>query len=235
MMTAGSMATNMGKMKGSLMGSGPGLKPVVAGGPAAGEYPAAKSGETYDVLLIAFENDTNNYHFLPHVVYVEPGATIKWHHTAKGISERRTHTTTAITPNTMPGYPRLIPTDASAWDSGMLPGVGPFEYERVSGKGEVNKGPFSHTFEKQGVYVYLCQNHFGFGMAAAVVVGDLWKENRGDGWEPAMTNPISPSRIPEEDPGWAKTISMKINKAIRPFIWNGKKSKKTPESPPWMR
>ncbi|MFB6254038.1 MAG: hypothetical protein ABEI06_05465, partial [Halobacteriaceae archaeon] len=94
----------------------------------------------------------------------------------------------------------------------------------------------------KGVYIYLCQNHFGFGMAGAIVVGDLYSQTvqgmsdakkREIGWAPGMTNPVVASKLGEEDPRFAKTIAGKINNAIRPFIWNGKKSKKKPPSPPW--
>lgn len=254
MMVEGSMGPNMKP----LMQMG---LPVTRGGPGAGNYPAevgehpiekvAKKEEKMDALatlMIAYENQTNNYHFIPHVQWVEPGTSVFWKHTNMGISEDTTHTTTAVTSNTMPGYPRLIPVEADAWDTGFMPGAMKSEFEYVTGDddgtdiavkddpgpGVIEHGPFKYTFTERGVYIFLCQNHFGFGMAGAVVVGDQWKQNRGEGWSPGMTQPINPSVIEEEDPRFAKTISMKINQAIRPFIWNGKKSKKVPASPPWM-
>jgi len=31
---------------------------------------------------------------------------------------------------------------------------------------------FSHTFEKEGIYVYICTPHIGAGMGGAVIVGN---------------------------------------------------------------
>lgn len=213
----------------------PGLdQKVTIGDPATGKYPAKpgpdpatkmKDDKFVDVLMVAYgEDQTNNYHFLPHVAWIEPGTTVRWSHTAKGISERRTHTITAITPDLMAGYPRLIPGDAEGWDSGFRPGVKMgHPHERISQTG-FEIGALTKTFEEPGVYLYLCQNHYGLsGMAGAIVVGKQWGENHGDGWGPAMTTPTSEikSQIMEADPVNGKPIVMKLQK-LRKFIERGK-------------
>ncbi|MFB6197149.1 MAG: plastocyanin/azurin family copper-binding protein, partial [Halobacteriaceae archaeon] len=105
------------------------------------------------------------------------------------------------------------------------------------GPGFVEHGPFMHKFTEPGVYIFLCQNHFGFGMAGVIVVGPQHGGNQGKGWSPAMTTSGIKEQImqAEEDPRFAKTISMKINNALRPFVWNGTKKKGIPkgESPTW--
>lgn len=69
--------------------------------------------------------------------------------------------------------PLLIPTDAETWNSG------PFA---------AKKDPYERTFETPGVYMYYCMPHKDFGMAGALVVGDV---GPGDpGWGPGMTEPV---------------------------------------------
>lgn len=61
----------------------------------------------------------------------------------------------------------------------------------------LGRGPFVHEFTEEGVYLYYCQNHHEFKMAAAVVVGELWGEDGTEavenpsGWSPAMTRDTS--------------------------------------------
>lgn len=197
-----------------------GMSPV-AGAPKHGDYPATPNDEGYvDVLMIAYEDQSDNYHFMPHVAWVEPGTTVRWMHTAKGISEPRTHSATAITPTTMGGFPRLIPEGVEPFDSGFLPGVHGRPYQEITDTG-IDPGPYTHTFEQPGVYFYVCQNHYGVsGMAGAIVVGKLWEENEGGpGWAPGMTADLS--GIVEADPVNGPTIKEKIEHDLRAMIHAG--------------
>jgi plastocyanin len=213
-MTEGSIGANMQPMM--QMGF-----EAMVGSPAMDEYPAEPNDEGFvDVAMIAYDDDTNNYHFMPHVVWVEPGTTVRWAHTAKGISERRTHSATAITPELMAGYPRLIPENGASFDSGLLPGSHDSEFDAVGETELIRYGPYTHTFEEKGVYFYLCQPHYGVsGMAGAVVVGELWEENQGEGWSPGMTADLSP--IVEADPVNGPVIKEKIEGDLRTMVRHG--------------
>ena len=92
---------------------------------------------------------STEYHFDPHVTWVEAGGTVTWR------LESGTHTATAY--HSENDQPRLVPEGTDAWDSGML-----------SEEGET----FEHTFETEGVYHYLCKPHEQFGMVATVIVGE---------------------------------------------------------------
>lgn len=190
---------------------------AMAGSPAMGQYPATPNDEgVVDVVMAAYEDDSDNYHFMPHVAWVEPGTTVRWAHTMEGISEARTHSATAITPDLMAGYPRLIPEGADGFDSGFLPGVHGSEYQAITDD-TIGPGPFTHTFEQKGVYMYVCQNHYGIsGMAGAIVVGELWGENEGPGWSPGMTADLHP--IVEADPVNGPVIREKIAGDLRTMI-----------------
>ncbi|MFB6105003.1 MAG: plastocyanin/azurin family copper-binding protein [Halobacteriaceae archaeon] len=185
------------------------------GAPAHGEYPAEPQtmemeGMTMQgvkVDMVAKPDSTNNYHFMPHVAWVEPGTKVIWGHAdIDGISEPVPHTVTAFGANQY--FPRLIPPDAHEFDSGYIAGLhGQKSVEHgidhrfnqrisdllVSHGNPLRRGPFTHTFEHEGVYLYYCQNHHGFKMAGAIVVGELWGENGAEavqdphGWSPAMT------------------------------------------------
>ena len=185
------------------------------GAPAHGEYPAAPQTmsmegmemEGVTVKMVAKPDDSNNYHFMPHVAWVEPGTTVIWSHAdIEDISEPRPHSVTAI--GGADYFPRFIPESAATFDSGFIPGLHGTKSvtdgvdERFNGRvsrilqdlgNPVGRGPFTHTFEEEGVYMYYCQNHHGFKMAAAVVVGELWGEGGTEavddpsGWSPAMT------------------------------------------------
>ncbi|MFB6130546.1 MAG: plastocyanin/azurin family copper-binding protein [Salinigranum sp.] len=180
--------------------------PMFGGGPDN-----LKSGDEVMVHAVAMADDSNNYHFFPHVVWVEPGTTVKWEHFVKPhVSVARVHTSTALSGKHF-GV-RLIPESAQGWDSKLMAGTGSmmsseqrfFDAEENGGitndigKQVVNsesnqlRGGFSHTFEKQGVYMYYCQNHYKFNMAGAVVVGPLSGKNKAEGWAPAMTADLSP-------------------------------------------
>ena len=180
--------------------------PMFGGGPDDLE-----SGDEVMVNAVALADDSNNYHFFPHVVWVEPGTTVKWeHYVEPDVSVARVHTATALSGEHF-GV-RLIPEGAESWDSGLMAGTGSMmsvkqeffdpsenagitnDYGKqvINGESDQIGGGFSHTFEQQGVYLYYCQNHYKFLMAGAVVVGPLSGDNEGDGWSPAMTADLSP-------------------------------------------
>ncbi|MFB6239947.1 MAG: hypothetical protein ABEH81_16575, partial [Halopenitus sp.] len=76
------------------------------GAPAKDAYPAQpqtmemEEGGTLEavvVRMVAKPDDSNNYHFMPHVAWVEPGTKVAWMHAdIKNVSEPRTHSATAI-------------------------------------------------------------------------------------------------------------------------------------------
>ncbi|MDS0282681.1 cupredoxin domain-containing protein [Haloarcula onubensis] len=99
--------------------------------------------------------DSTEYHFDPHVTWVEPGGTVTWR------LESGTHTATAYHPGN--DQPRLVPEGTAAWDSGTM-----------SEEGET----FEHTFETEGVYHYYCTPHESFGMLATVIVGQPHLEDQ---------------------------------------------------------
>ena len=182
------------------------------GAPAHGEYPAEPSQfemempeghmemEAVTVAMTAPTDDSNNYHFMPHVAWVEPGQTVFWEHfSQEGVSERRTHTVTSFGGGDL--FMRLIPEAASHFDSGFRAGTHGLDqdeliderYNREMVDQIGQEGGFSHEFEEEGVYFYYCQPHHSFKMAGAVVVGELWGEGGSEsvtdpsGWGPAMT------------------------------------------------
>lgn len=101
-----------------------------------------------------FEESTE-YHFDPHVTWVDVGGTVTWR------LESGSHTATAYHPGN--DQPRLVPEGTEPWDSGTM-----------SEEGET----FEHTFETEGVYHYLCKPHEQFGMIATVVVGNPHPEDQ---------------------------------------------------------
>lgn len=118
----------------------------------------------------------SQFHFMPHVGYVEPGTTVEWVHAGNGDS---LHSVTSMHPEQP--EPALCPPDSKPFNSG------PFG---------AKKDPYRHTFEEPGVYVYYCMPHKAFGMAAAMVVGHV---NEGEpGWSPAMTNDLADLKYPIE-------------------------------------
>lgn len=213
-MLAGSQASGMAFMQGV-----EGLS-MFAGAPAHGEYPASPmpmemegmSMEGVPVKMVAKPDDSNNYHFMPHVAWVEPGTQVSWSHAdIDGVSQPRGHSVTSFGAGDF--FPRFIPEEASHFDSGYIAGLHGEKSrsegidERFNGRisdrltdlgNPLGRGPFTHTFEHEGVYMYYCQNHHGFKMAAAVVVGELWGEGGTEavsdphGWSPAMTRDPEP-------------------------------------------
>lgn len=188
--------------------------PMTKGAPAMGEYPASPSQiemempdgmhmemEAVSVATIAPTDDSNNYHFMPHVVWVEPGQMVFFEHfNEPGFSERRTHTVTSFGAGGL--FPRMIPAGAQHFDSGFRAGTHGSEgggdptiderFNRKMVRLVGQEGGFALGFEQKGVYMFYCQNHHEFRMAGAVVVGEIWGEDghAGEepvGWAPAMT------------------------------------------------
>lgn len=232
-MLAGSQAPSMGFMQ-----DVEALK-MFKGAPAMGNYPAKPKTMTMEgmemtgvmVRLVAKPDDSNNYHFMPHVAWVEPGTTVMWAHAdIEGVSQPRGHTVTAFGANHM--LPRLFPTDARPFDSGFIPGLHGQKSveegidhrfnqrisERItsvensehlsSRERPVPRGPFMVKFHKPGAYFYYCQNHHQFRMAGAIVVGPYYGEHGDEHDSVSQPNPD----------GWgpamtAKNVHEKIHEA----------------------
>lgn len=239
-MTSGSIDASMSYVMGH-----EGLM-MTKGAPATGDYPASPSqiemqmpsGEHMEmaavtVATIAPTDDSNNYHFMPHVVWVEPGQTVFWeHYNEEGFSERRTHTATSFGANGL--FMRLIPEGASHFDSGYRAGThgsqggGDPSIDERFNRGMVRslggvEGGFAHTFEQKGVYLYYCQPHHEFKMAGAVVCGEIWGEDGQGGeepvgWDPAMTADVSV--IPEMDPYHGEAVLAQVHE-LRELIHGG--------------
>lgn len=105
-------------------------------------------GEPVDNAEVKMVTNDNGTHFEPHTIRVKSGGTVTW------TLESGSHSTTAY--HSENDKPTRIPEDATAWDSGVL--------------SEQGKS-FSHTFETEGVYDYLCTPHEASGMVGTVVVG----------------------------------------------------------------
>lgn len=243
-MLSGSQDPSMGFMQGV-----EGLS-MFKGAPAHGEYPADQRTiemhggmemNAVGIQMVAKPDDSNNYHFMPHVAWVEPGTRVAWMHAdIDGVSQPRGHSVTSF--GAADFLPRLIPEDAGHFDSGYIAGLHGEKSveegidERYNGRisnrlrdlgNPVERGPFMHTFEHEGVYLYYCQNHHGFKMAAAVVVGELWGEGgteaveEAHGWSPGMT--VDPEVITRVDPTHGEALHDQVNE-IREMVHSGGES-----------
>ncbi len=61
-------------------------------------------------------------------------------------------------------------------------------------KGKLPGGSFSATFEKDGIYGYVCEPHIGFGMVGVIVVGDVTQEMIDAAMKQAMDTLEGPFR-----------------------------------------
>jgi len=85
-----------------------------------------------------------------------------------------THTVSAVVREFRPAILYIKPGDTVQW-------VNMASHDTASVKGLIPKGAkgwtsqigqnYSHTFNKEGVYAYICQPHIGFGMSGVIVVG----------------------------------------------------------------
>lgn len=217
--------------------------PMFKGAPAQDAFPAETETiehhmpdgmmemEAVSIATTAATDGSNNYHFMPHVAWIEPGQTVAWEHFSRpGVSERRTHTITSFGADGK--YMRLIPPDAEPFDSGYRAGTHGvdhrehlderFNREMVDQIGQ--EGMFTHQFEQEGVYLFYCQPHHEYQMAAAVVVGELWGEHGDEavddpaGWAPAMT--ADTERIRTMDPRHGHAVSEQVHE-LRELIRSG--------------
>lgn len=112
-----------------------GLEPMFKGAPVMDDYPAGTEHvamtmpggmememDAVTIEMIAPEDETDNFHFMPHVAWIEPGQTVFWRHfVEKGISQPQPHTITSFGAGGQ--FPRLIPEEAEHFDSGFRAGT----------------------------------------------------------------------------------------------------------------
>lgn len=132
---------------------------------------------------VAMETD-DGQHFVPHVVWVEPGATVTF------VNESGAHSATAYHPDN--DRPLRQPESAGTWDSGILTEVGA-EYER--------------TFDVPGVYDYYCAPHESVGMVGTVVVGEPDPHD-----QPGLAEPQA--SLPEGARATIETLNERVNEAL---------------------
>lgn len=109
------------------------------------------------------------YHFAPHVIWVEPGATVTF------VNDSGIHTATAYHPDNEE-KPLRIPEEAEPWDSGTKTEQG---------------ATYEHTFEVEGVHDYYCKPHEVLGMIGSVIVG-----TPDPGTDPGLQTPQESMRDP---------------------------------------
>jgi len=114
--------------------------------------------------MVAKPDDSNNYHFMPHVAWVEPPTRVAWMHAdIDDVSEPRTHhrrLRSVLTP-TSHSSPR-----GRGFDSGYIPGLhgqksvssgiderfnGEISRDLKSSATHSGRGPFVHEFTEEGV------------------------------------------------------------------------------------
>lgn len=101
--------------------------------------------ETAEVVLAT---EGQEYHFKPHLVWIEPGGTVTWR------LESGSHDAVAYHPDN--DKPLRMPQEAEPWN-----------IELLSEEGTTAE----HTFETEGVYDYYCTPHENLGMVGTVIVG----------------------------------------------------------------
>lgn len=109
---------------------------------------------------VAMRTEDDEQHYVPHLVWIEPGGTVTWH------VESGAHDTVAYHPEN--DRPLRMPEGATPWQSELLEAGDSFE----------------HTFEQPGVYDYFCTPHEAVGMVGTVIVGE--PDSHG---QPALAEP----------------------------------------------
>lgn len=123
--------------------------------------------------------------FDPEVVWLDVGGTVTF------VNESGTHSATAYAEAN--GKPNRIPSDAEAFDSGILTEQG---------------AAFTHTFEAEGVYDYYCIPHEAVGMVGTVVVGQEFDAHD----QPGLTEPD------ESLPDRARTDLADLNGIVKSML-----------------
>ncbi len=101
---------------------------------------------THTVNMVS---DGGHERFLPALLRVTPGDTVRW------VLRSGFHSATAYHPD-VAGKPHIAPPGAPAWDSGLL---------RADG------AQYARCFEREGVHAYYCTPHEALGMVGLVVAG----------------------------------------------------------------
>lgn len=101
--------------------------------------------------VVAMVTNGSDYYFNPIGLYVTSRTTV----TFRNKSGR--HSSTAYKKGTASAQVTRIPTNAAAWNSGILSEQG---------------ATFKHTFETAGTYDYFCIPHKSLGMVARIVVDE---------------------------------------------------------------
>ncbi|HAO25798.1 MULTISPECIES: plastocyanin/azurin family copper-binding protein [unclassified Methylophaga] len=86
-----------------------------------------------------------------------------------------THVVTAIGMKFEPMVVKIAPGDTVRWENmpthnvETIEGLVPEGTEKIMSPMGEN---YQHTFDKEGIYVYICTPHIGSGMGGAVIVGE---------------------------------------------------------------
>ena len=85
------------------------------------------------------------------------------------------HVVTAIGMKYEPMVVKIAPGDTVYWENMPTHNVETIEGIVPEGTEKINTPlgeNYQHTFEKEGIYVYICTPHIGAGMGGAVIVGE---------------------------------------------------------------
>lgn len=86
-----------------------------------------------------------------------------------------THVVTAVGMAYDPLVVKIQPGDTVRWENmpthnvETVDGLVPEGTEKINSPMSEN---YQHTFEKEGIYIYICTPHIGAGMGGAVIVGE---------------------------------------------------------------
>lgn len=86
-----------------------------------------------------------------------------------------THVVTAVGMKYEPMVIKIAPGDTVRWENmpthnvETVDGLVPEGTEKINSPMGEN---YQHTFDKEGIYIYICTPHIGAGMGGAVIVGE---------------------------------------------------------------